>query len=125
MIDPLGLFKLPSDPSGLPNEWKYDPSHRYPYGERYRSPHGDILDYHKPRAGGNNDGGGGNGKKWQEKPHWHLNEGKKHYLPGQECPTSYGDPILPFTPFPFFLPAPTGIPATPTLGNGNLKVSHF
>lgn len=93
----MGLFILPNEPSGLPPGWKLDPSHRDPYGERYRNPYGDILDYHKSRANGN----GGGGKTWKEKNHWHYNGGKKHYSPGEDCLESYGDEVLPFTPFRF------------------------
>ena len=112
-IDPLGLdptMKLPSNPSGLPPSWKHDPSHRY--GERYRHPNGDQLDFHpknptkSPKTHGGND-------------HWHHNNSKKHLYPGDEIPDPDAcaeppaepkpnpDPI-PFVPVP--APRPPRIP---------------
>ena len=79
LIDPLGLLKLPNDPSGLPPEWKPDPSHRDPNGERFRDPNGGILDWHKGRPGL---------PGWRGKDHWHHNGGDDHLPPGSEVPDS-------------------------------------
>lgn len=77
-IDPLGLIKLPNNPSGLPSNWNPDPSHRDPNGERWTNGT-DVLDFHRVRPGK---------LGWRGKDHWHHNEGDKHYSPGEECPTS-------------------------------------
>lgn len=77
--DPLGLLKLPNDPSGLPPGWTPDPSHRDPNGERYRDPNGDMLDWHKGRPGL---------PGWRGKDHWHHNGGDEHLPPGTEVPDS-------------------------------------
>jgi hypothetical protein len=77
---------LPLDPSGLPDDWVIDPSHRHPYGTRLRHPSGDWLDYHEPNP--NNPRG-----RWQRIPHWHLNDGD-HLAPGTEVP----DPVFPIEP---------------------------
>ena len=42
---------LPENPSGLPNGWELDPSHRPPDGSRHRGPNGEGLDYQKGREG--------------------------------------------------------------------------
>jgi RHS repeat-associated protein len=93
-VDPLGLdpdkFKLPNDPSGLPADWKADPTHLDPNGQRWRHPGGDYVDFHKGRPGlpGN-----------RGKDHWHHNGKRKHYFPGDEidiapvsCPAPTTDP---------------------------------
>lgn len=74
-VDFIGLIVLPPDPSGLPNCWQYDPSHRDPHGMRFRHPSGDILDFHIGRPGET-------GMKAID--HWHHNEGREHLLPGTE-----------------------------------------
>jgi len=79
-IDPWGLLKLPPDPSGLPPGWKLDPTHKYPFGERYTDPNGNWLDWHpgnptSPRGG------------WNQRPHWHCSTRPgDHLLPGQDIP---------------------------------------
>jgi uncharacterized protein RhaS with RHS repeats len=78
--DPLGLIKLPNDPSGLPLNWSPDYSHRDPNGERWTNGT-DVLDFHKGRPGK---------PGWRGKDHWHHDGGDKHYSPGEECPTSDG-----------------------------------
>lgn len=82
-IDPLGLAGLPNDPSGLGSEWKPDPSHKDPNGERFRNPGGDVLDWHRGRPGE---------PGWKGKDHWHHRPrgkgGKKHLNPGDEIPDS-------------------------------------
>ena len=102
-IDPLGLdgtMKLPNDPSGLPPGWKHDPSHRY--GERYRHPNGDQLDFHpknpnkSPKTHGGND-------------HWHHNDSKKHLYPGDEIPDPDAPCEVPAEP----KPNPDPIPFVP------------
>ncbi|MFA0924947.1 RHS repeat domain-containing protein, partial [Xanthomonas fragariae] len=75
--DPLGLIKLPENPSGLPSGYKPDSSHRDPNGERWTNGT-DVLDFHRGRAGK---------PGWRGKDHWHHNGGDKHYSPGDECPT--------------------------------------
>ena len=76
-IDPLGLDKLPlpKHPSGLPPGWKPDPTHKNPNGERWRGPGGDTIDFHKGQPGR---------RGWAGEDHWHHNDGKKHYRPGDE-----------------------------------------
>jgi len=76
-VDPFGLMKLPPGPAGLPPDWKHDPSHKYPGGERYRHPSGETLDWHPGTPGEPGYGG---------KDHWHHNGGKWHHLPGSEIP---------------------------------------
>jgi RHS repeat-associated protein len=75
--DAWGLIKLPGNPSDLPPNWSPDPSHRDPNGQRWRNGD-DVLDFHQGRPGL---------PGWVGKDHWHLNKGKKHYAPGDECPT--------------------------------------
>ena len=82
-IDPWGLIKLPSDPSGLASNWERDPSHRDPNGERWTNG-SDVLDFHKGRPGM---------PGWRGKDHWHHNGGDKHMEPGEECPTSDDPPV--------------------------------
>jgi len=77
-MDPLGLIRLPNDPSGLPPSWSPDPSHRDPNGERWTNGN-DVLDFHRGRAGK---------PGWRGRDHWHLDGGERHYSPGEECPTS-------------------------------------
>lgn len=84
-VDPLGWIKLPADPTGLPPEWTHDPTHRDPYGRRYRHPNGDVLDYHKGRP---------DQPRWRGRDHWHHNGGEDHLRPGDEIPD----------------PAPEGVP---------------
>ena len=82
-IDPLGLIKLPADPSGLPPNWNPDPSHRDPNGERWTNGT-DVLDFHKGRPGM---------PGWRGKDHWHHNGGDNHLEPGDQCPTSDDPPV--------------------------------
>lgn len=127
-IDPFGLIVLPPNPSGLPCCWQFDPSHKDPYGQRYRHPSGDILDFNI-------------GRPWKTGykaiDHWHFNEGEEHLLPGREIPGGECDesedkrslrqkvsdawenlqdflkritPKKPTMPFPLPLPMPGPIP---------------
>jgi RHS repeat-associated protein len=79
-IDPWGLLKLPPDPSGLPPGWKLDPTHQYPFGQRYTDPYGRWLDWHpgnptSPRGG------------WNQRPHWHCSTRPgQHLSPGEDIP---------------------------------------
>ncbi|MBX3131688.1 MAG: RHS repeat-associated core domain-containing protein, partial [Polyangiaceae bacterium] len=112
-FDPLGWLKLPADPSQLPPEWSEDPSHKHPFGKRFRHPSGDVLDWHDAQPGA---------PGWRGRDHWHHNQGKKHLPPG----TDVADPQMvcrdfaagpPFAPDPF-LPEPRdffrgGIPIWP------------
>lgn len=84
-MDPLGLdkLKLPGNPSGLPPGWKHDPSHKNPHGERWRSPGGDYVDFHKGQPGKTG---------WKGKDHWHHNGGKGHHKPGDEIEVAPGCP---------------------------------
>lgn len=82
-IDPLGLIKLPADPSGLPPNWNPVPSHRDPNGERWTNGT-DVLDFHKGRPGM---------PGWRGKDHWHHNGGDDHLKPGDQCPTSDDPPV--------------------------------
>jgi len=66
-VDPWGLMELPSTPGGLPPEWRADPTHLDPNGERFRHPGGDVLDFHKGRPGQEGNKG---------KDHWHHNKGR-------------------------------------------------
>lgn len=98
-IDPFGLMKLPSDPSGLSWDWQRDYSHRDPNGERYRYKGGDrFLDFHKGRKGE---------EGWKESNHWHDSKnGKKckdHLNPGDEIPDPVDPKMMP-TPIPLPLP---------------------
>jgi len=90
LIDLNGLeVELPVDPGDLPEGWELDPTHKYPWGERYRFRGTDrYLDYHR---GNPNSSRGGS----QRTPHWHdsLNP-NKHLEPGQKVP----DPISPKPP---------------------------
>jgi hypothetical protein len=90
-IDPQGLMKLPSDPSGLPPEWTRDPSHRDPNGERYRGPDDEYLDFHKGRPGQ---------PGWRGKDHWHHNGEDEHLEPGDEIPDPEPEPDPEPTPEP-------------------------
>jgi len=76
-IDPLELIVLPPNPSGLPCCWQFDPSHKDPYGQRYRHPSGDILDFNigRPWETGN-----------KAIDHCHFNKGEEHLFPGQKIP---------------------------------------
>jgi RHS repeat-associated protein len=118
--DPLGLFVLPGDPSGLPPGWERDPNHRPPNGERWTHPEsGWVLDWDRPQPGK---------PGWRAKPHWHWVEGPEgcdpaeHLEPGTEVPDPPGsDPAAgdaPYTPFldglPIFIfPIGPPIPWTP------------
>jgi RHS repeat-associated protein len=138
-VDPLGLdgLKLPNGPSGLPPEWKPDPTH--PHGQRFRHPGGDILDFHprNPLKSPKTHGG---------KDHWHHNKGKKHLYPGDEIPDPNGNcepqpekpepipfvPILPRPPVPALRPIPwwlrvppPGIPILPIMMNPCVLVPDF
>jgi RHS repeat-associated protein len=90
-IDPFGLMKLPGDPSGLGPEWKLDPNHLNPNGQRFNGPSGENLEFHKGQPGQ---------PGWRGKDHWHHNDDKKHLRPGDEIP----DPV----PTPQPGPAPQG-----------------
>ena len=78
---------LPDGPGGLPPEWTPDPSHRDPFGRRFRHPNGDYLDWSPGRPGKP----GFRGKK-----HWHYNGGGRHLRPGDSIP----DPGPPPAPAP-------------------------
>jgi hypothetical protein len=81
MPDERLALNLPADPTDLPPEWIYDPTHQDPGGQRWRHPNGDdYLDFHKGRTGK---------PGWEGKDHWHRNGLPKHYKPGEEIP----DPI--------------------------------
>ena len=80
-FDPFGLLILPNDPSGLPDGWQRDPTHKSPNGEKWvYPPTGDELEWHP----GQKDKPG-----WRGKDHWHHNKGKDHLPPGTEVP----DPV--------------------------------
>ena len=83
-VDPTGLIKLPTDPSGLPPNWNPDPSHRDPNGERWTNGT-DVFDFHKGRPGM---------PGWRGKDHWHHNGGDDHLEPGDQCPTSDDPPVV-------------------------------
>jgi RHS repeat-associated protein len=82
-IDPTGLIRLPGDPSGLPDEWTRDPTHRDPNGERWRHPSGDFLDFHRGRPGMPGNRG---------KDHWHHKDDAEHLPPGSDVPDSSESP---------------------------------
>jgi RHS repeat-associated protein len=103
-IDPIGLFKLPANPDGLPSDWTIDTTHRDPNGIRVRHPSGDYLDFHKGRPEEN---------RWRGEDHWHHNGDKDHLRPGEEVPDpppECNDPQLtgedPLEPNPKPLPLP-------------------
>jgi len=105
-VDPWGLMKLPSDPSGLPPGWTPDPSHKDPNGQRFRDPSGRPLDWHPGQPGADP-------KTWKGRDHWHdpQNFGKKHLPPGTEIPDPAQPPKARTIPWwqrlPFFIcPAP-------------------
>jgi len=100
-VDPTGLIALPGDPSGLPPGWKQDPSHLDPNGERWTNGT-DVLDFNRGRRGL---------PGWRGKDHWHLNGGKKHLSPGEQCPTA-DDPAPDAAPDPTAEPVPTIDPET-------------
>ncbi len=81
-IDRNGLFKLPSNPSGLSPDWQFDPSHQDPNGTRLRHPNGDYLDFHHGRPGEPGE---------KAKDHWHHNGGKDHLKPGDDVPDPEND----------------------------------
>ena len=100
-FDPDGLLDLPNNPSGLPPEWRIDPSHQDPNGMRYRAPNGDYIDFHEGRPG--EDG-------WRAKDHWHRNGDGYHYKPGDTVP----DPCPPKTSSPVpKVPSPIEPPSIP------------
>lgn len=69
---------FPKTPAGLPEGWWLDPSHKYPEGERWRSPSGnDYTDWHPGKEGK---------PGWRGKDHWHWNGEDRHYIPGDESP---------------------------------------
>lgn len=107
-VDALGLFPLPPDPSGLPPEWKPDPTHQDPNGTRYRNPCGEYLDFHRGRPGL---------PGWRGKDHWHWNGEKDHLSPGDDVPDSPPSPSPAPAPTPGPSPAPTPGPSpAPTPG---------
>jgi len=107
-IDPYGLIKLPADPSGLPPNWRRDPSHRDPNGERWTNGT-DDLDFHKGRQGL---------PGWRGKDHWHKDGGEDHLPPGADCPTADDPPAQPDPE-----PAPTIDPETQRqIVNGTVEV---
>jgi hypothetical protein len=77
-IDPMGLMKLPPDPSGLGPEWTHDPVHP----GRWRHPSGDTLDFHK----GDPTLPKGRRTNWSRTDHWHHNGEDYHLRPGTEIP---------------------------------------
>lgn len=87
---------LPNDPTGLPSDWKFDPTHKDPNGMRFRDGKGTPLDFHKGREGA---------KGWKGKNHWHYNNGKPHLPPGSKVPN----------------PAPYAVPWYRTLGTAIVK----
>jgi RHS repeat-associated protein len=95
---------LPGNPSGLPSDWVFDPSHRHPFGERFRHPSGDWLDFHRGQPGK---------PKFRGKDHWHHNGGKDHLLPGEEIP----DPVT-FGPITIPVEAETMQEAATGIGIG-------
>jgi RHS repeat-associated protein len=102
-IDPLGLDKLPANPSGLGPEWKLDPTHPSPNGQRYRDPSGRPLDWNPAQPGAPK-------SEWRGRDHWHdpNNSGKRHLLPGREIPDAQRlPPKAPPNPRPQPLPVPT------------------
>jgi RHS repeat-associated protein len=82
-FDPLGLLRLPANPTGLPAGWSHDPSHKDPNGSRWRGPNGDVLDFHEGRP---------SEPGWRGKDHWHHNEGDEHLEPGDEIPDPECEP---------------------------------
>jgi uncharacterized protein RhaS with RHS repeats len=81
LVDTLGLLILPDDPSGLPDGWEKDPTHKNPNGEKWVYPKtGDQLEWHPGQKGK---------PGWKGKDHWHHNKGKEHLPPGTEVP----DPV--------------------------------
>ncbi|MGO9265479.1 MAG: RHS repeat-associated core domain-containing protein [Candidatus Binataceae bacterium] len=79
-IDPQGLLKPPSDPSGLPPGWSPDPTHQYPFGQRYKDPFGRWLDWHPGNPTSSRGG-------WNQRPHWHCSTRPgQHLQPGEDIP---------------------------------------
>jgi RHS repeat-associated protein len=86
-----GGLILPNDPSGLPQGWTQDPSHKAPNGQRFRNPQypGKYLDYDKAQPGQ---------PGWRGKPHWHTPDNPKaHLKPG--TPVYNDPPQLPPVPW--------------------------
>jgi RHS repeat-associated protein len=107
-MDSAGLMKLPADPTGLPKDWVYDPTHKNPNGERYRHPNGDVLDFDKRQPGK---------PGWRGRDHWHHRPGGEggddHLSPDDEIP----DPLtpeevcrvdVPMSPIPYYVGAGIG-----------------
>jgi RHS repeat-associated protein len=135
-IDPYGFdkFKLPDHPSKLLPEWKPDPTHKNPNGQRFRHPNGDFLDFHpknpnkSPKTHGGND-------------HWHHNGDKKHLYPEDEielkpdvCEEAPAPDPMPFTPLappppnwlPWWLRFPLpSFPLLPIMINPCIVDPHF
>jgi hypothetical protein len=79
-IDPMGLGKLPANPSGLGPQWVQDFSHQDPNGSKWVDPNGNTLEFAKGRPGF---------PKWRGKDHWHVNGDHSkdgHRNPGDEVP---------------------------------------
>ena len=77
-MDSWGLLILPENPSGLPDGWIKDPTHKNPNGEKWIYPKtGDELEWHPKQKGK---------PGWRGKDHWYHNRGKKHLPPGTEVP---------------------------------------
>ena len=77
-IDPLGLARLPSDPSGLGDGWTQDHGHRNPNGEKWYHPDsGTSVEWHPAQEGK---------PGWRGKDHWHVNGEKPHLAPGTDHP---------------------------------------
>lgn len=108
--DPLGLMKLPADPSGLPSDWKPDPTHLDPNGSRWRDPEGNYLDFHKGRPGK---------PGWRGRNHWHYNGCDDHLEEGDEVPDAAPAPEAspePDAPSQPYMPAPTPAAKAVTVG---------
>jgi RHS repeat-associated protein len=114
--DPLGLMKLPADPSGLPKGWSPDPTHRDPNGSRWRDPEGNSLDFHKGRLGK---------PGWRGRNHWHYNGCDDHLVEGDEVPDAAPAPEVqpdpePESPSQPYMPVPT--PAAKAITVGGVAV---
>lgn len=96
-IDPSGLGRLPTNPSGLGPQWTKDPTHLDPNGTRWVDPDGDYLDFHPGRPGK---------PGWGGRDHWHNNGCKKHLAPGDEVPEETTAPDPTPEPEPGLEPGP-------------------
>jgi RHS repeat-associated protein len=99
-VDPFGWYKLPRDPRQLPPPWRIDPRHQDPNGSRFRTPDGDVLDFHRGRS---------DVPGWRGKDHYHFRPngqgGDEHLTPGQEIPDKCVPQNRPRPQFPFpFVP---------------------